>query len=73
MLLMASPPLYELYPESKLSGLDKKKSEISPSDWDMPMLKYTNALNVKHHSAINRIRVRNKIALNVATLAVNNY
>lgn len=52
---------------SKLSDLDKKKSETLPSGSDMPMPRYTNVQNVPVPNAINLSLVIKRTLLNVIT------
>ena len=68
MLPMENPLLSEPFLVSKLLDSGKKKSEISPSGWDTPMLRFTNAQNVKLHNATNPTHLLRKITL-IATMA----
>lgn len=72
MSLMANQQLSKLYQEFKQLDLDKKKLEISQSDWVMQMLKYINAQSAQVLNAINLMAAPNKIVQNAKTKDAKN-
>lgn len=59
---MANQQSLRPFLESKLSGSDSRRSETSPSDWDMPMPRSINVLSALSPSATNPTPVIRRIA-----------